>query len=345
MAAGVDESRLEEYREQYQRDPSSLVFALLAEAYRRRGQLDEAEEICGAGLKVHPAYVTAHLVMGDILIDRKRPDEAYKEFNEVLRLDPNNPVAHTSLARIHLSRGDPDRAIEQLELVLFLYPSSINAQQVLEQALRIRDDLAAQGLPTSVGTPAAGQPSPAPSAPGPAVEAPSEVPVSPPPAPPPSASGQAAVAEAVRVLDRAPPPISEAEMLASDELSPEQAIFLTEREQEFLRALGHAEGIREAIIVGREGLVVAASSEGGAMDDVIAASITQIFQTAGEQTVRMGMGQIEEGWVESAQGAMRLVRIGDRVLATVIEPGARLGLVNLHINNAISHIRHLRRRS
>jgi len=120
---------------------------------------------------------------------------------------------------------------------------------------------------------------------------------------------------------------------------------VAEREAEFVRALGHAEGIQEAVIVGRDGLIVAASSQGGTMDDIIGASIAQIFEVASDQTSRMELGAVEHGVVEAERGVLRIVRIGDRVLAVLISTQARLGLVNLHINNAVSHIRHLRRRT
>jgi len=308
-----------------------LVFALLAEALRRRGELDEAERICAEGLQIHRAYVTGHLVMGDILIDRGRLEEAERAFREVLRLDPNNPVARSSLARIYLARGDAERAIEQLELVLFLYPGSTNAQQLMEQALRAREGVAA--------APAGAEPAVA-----------QQVPPAQPAAPPPPIAAQietakAEEAEAVRMLAHAPPALSEEELLSAEELSPEQAIFIGEREEEFLRALGHAEGVREAIIVNREGLVVAGSAQARALDDLIGASIAQIFDTAGDQTKRMEFGRLQEVIIESEQGLLRLVRVDERVLAVLVDPQARLGMVNLHINNAISHIRHLRRRS
>lgn len=45
-----------EYIRRYQEDPTSRVFAPLAEAYRRLGRVDEAIDICLEGLKHHPEF-------------------------------------------------------------------------------------------------------------------------------------------------------------------------------------------------------------------------------------------------------------------------------------------------
>ena len=44
-------------------NPHSQVFAALAEAYRRRGDLGRAFSVCKNGLKHHPDYAPAHIVM------------------------------------------------------------------------------------------------------------------------------------------------------------------------------------------------------------------------------------------------------------------------------------------
>ena len=47
-------------------NPNSQIFAALAEAYRKKGELDKAFRICQGGLRIHPSYGSAHVVMAKI---------------------------------------------------------------------------------------------------------------------------------------------------------------------------------------------------------------------------------------------------------------------------------------
>ena len=52
-----------EYLKKYQEDPSSRVFAPLAESYRKAGLADEAIEIAREGLRVHPNFVGGRVAL------------------------------------------------------------------------------------------------------------------------------------------------------------------------------------------------------------------------------------------------------------------------------------------
>ena len=95
-------------------DPASIAFAALAEEYRRAGQFDEAIETCTAGLKRHPAYLSAHVTLGRALMEVGRHDEARDQFELVLRTAPENLAAIRGLAEIHHrvddTAGATDRA-------------------------------------------------------------------------------------------------------------------------------------------------------------------------------------------------------------------------------------------
>ncbi len=49
-------------------NPHSQVFAALAEAYRKRGEFGRAFAVCKGGLKHHPDYGPAHLVMAKLFL-------------------------------------------------------------------------------------------------------------------------------------------------------------------------------------------------------------------------------------------------------------------------------------
>ncbi|MCZ6635621.1 MAG: hypothetical protein O7G87_19670, partial [bacterium] len=46
------------------KNPTSILFARLAEGYLQQGQVKRAFEICRQGLRYRPSYVAGHLVMG-----------------------------------------------------------------------------------------------------------------------------------------------------------------------------------------------------------------------------------------------------------------------------------------
>ena len=81
----AESSRIDELRRRVQTDPASIAFAALAEEYRRAGLPDEAIATCVAGLKRHPAYVSARVTLGRALLETGRLDEARIELEAVLR--------------------------------------------------------------------------------------------------------------------------------------------------------------------------------------------------------------------------------------------------------------------
>jgi hypothetical protein len=56
------------YLRQFQEDPTSKVFAPLAEAYRKSGLLQEALKIAREGLLVHPHYMAGKVSLALVWI-------------------------------------------------------------------------------------------------------------------------------------------------------------------------------------------------------------------------------------------------------------------------------------
>jgi len=125
---------LQEYRRLLTRDPDSLRFAEYADRLRRFGQLEDALAICQGGLARHPAYSTGRVVMGEILIDSGKADEAEAEWRRALHLDPGHPRAHLRLGELYLSRGETDQAIAAFETALLHSPEFPEARAKLAEA-------------------------------------------------------------------------------------------------------------------------------------------------------------------------------------------------------------------
>jgi tetratricopeptide (TPR) repeat protein len=105
--------RIEELRRRVDVDPASIVFAQLAEEYRRAGNADEAIRVCRAGLERHPMYLSARVTLGRALMEQGDFDAAQSEFEYVLLSAPDNLLALRCMAEIHQQRGELGEAYKQ----------------------------------------------------------------------------------------------------------------------------------------------------------------------------------------------------------------------------------------
>jgi len=101
-------------------DANSQIFAALADAYRKKGDLEKAQSICQTGLKIHPNYASGRIVMAKIYVDKEDYDNAWQELNlgkersgrtravdilesEILIKKGKSSDANVILQRLHLS--------------------------------------------------------------------------------------------------------------------------------------------------------------------------------------------------------------------------------------------------
>ena len=106
------------------KNPTSILFARLADAYREQGNLDRAIEVCRRGLRYRPSYPTGHMVLGRCLIEADRQEEARQEFEKVLRLDPDHTAALWELGRLEHEAGHLESALKRFESALAVDPFS-----------------------------------------------------------------------------------------------------------------------------------------------------------------------------------------------------------------------------
>src|SRR3954462_9065229 len=105
--------RIADLRRRVQKDPASIAFAQLAEKCRRAGQVEEAVEVCRAGLAIHPGYLSARVTLGRALIEINDLDQALQELTVVLKSAPENLAAIRGIAEIHHRRGELAEALAQ----------------------------------------------------------------------------------------------------------------------------------------------------------------------------------------------------------------------------------------
>ena len=129
-------AEIEKYERKHAENPTGRYFVPLANAYRKLGELEMAEDLLRAGLRHHPDYLSARIVLGRVLADRGAHREAAAEFRHVLAVDPQNLIALKTLGELALADGERDQAASWYRELLAVDPMNDEARQAL-------DDLAA----------------------------------------------------------------------------------------------------------------------------------------------------------------------------------------------------------
>jgi predicted regulator of Ras-like GTPase activity (Roadblock/LC7/MglB family) len=138
------ENRISKCQKILEMDPNSQIFAALAEAYRRKGELEKAFQVCHNGLRLHPNYGPAHLVMAKVNLDRGLYDWAETEVQKARQVEGNNRTIELLLAEINIYKGEFQVAIKSLRRLAVSDPGNDHVKRLLEIAMRIPQEQQAQ---------------------------------------------------------------------------------------------------------------------------------------------------------------------------------------------------------
>ncbi|MFK8138818.1 MAG: tetratricopeptide repeat protein [Bdellovibrionales bacterium] len=125
----VNATLIERYQIEVQKDPSSKLFAPLAEAYRRMGLLKEAKELCENSLKINPDYISGIVAYGNVLLDLEELEDAKSQFLRVTNIDAQNLLALKKLALLNVQLKKHKLALENYKRLLFLNPNDKEAKK------------------------------------------------------------------------------------------------------------------------------------------------------------------------------------------------------------------------
>ncbi len=114
-----------EYLRRYEEDPTSRVFAPLAEAYRKLGRLDDAISICREGLEHHPEFHGGRVALAKCLMDKNDLGSARVELERVIRVAPENLLAQRLLGDVAKGLGDTVSALHAYKMALLLAPNDV----------------------------------------------------------------------------------------------------------------------------------------------------------------------------------------------------------------------------
>jgi tetratricopeptide (TPR) repeat protein len=119
------------YLRKYQADPTSRVFAPLAEAYRKAGLVDEAIEIAREGLRVHPSFVGGRVALSRALFDKQLYADVVKELKQILEDVPDNLVAQRLTAESQLMLGNVPDALSSYKMLLYFNPHDSETAKIV----------------------------------------------------------------------------------------------------------------------------------------------------------------------------------------------------------------------
>jgi tetratricopeptide (TPR) repeat protein len=124
-------AEIEKYERKHAENPDGRYFLPLANTYRKLGQLERAEGLLREGLRRHPDYLSAHIVLGRTLAERGAAEEATSEFQQVLAVDPQNLIALRTLGELALGEGRLEQAAAWYRELLAVDPMNEEARQAL----------------------------------------------------------------------------------------------------------------------------------------------------------------------------------------------------------------------
>jgi tetratricopeptide (TPR) repeat protein len=112
-------------------EPGSLAFLELAEALRRRGQLEAAYKVARGGLVRYPGLADAHDLMAHVLSDQGDLAGAFDSWSSALQLDPMRTSALKGIAFLYFRAGDEAAALDHLQRAMEVDPDDSTIRQAI----------------------------------------------------------------------------------------------------------------------------------------------------------------------------------------------------------------------
>jgi tetratricopeptide (TPR) repeat protein len=141
-------AQIRAWSEEVARDPGTLAFLPLAEAYRQAGRRDAALRLCLRGLERNPTNVEAHYLLGLLYREGGEPVKAFDEWDMALSLDPEHAGARREIGLVCAERGEWGSALRHLERAAAANPADDEVRDALARAR------AQSGTPAAPSAPA-----------------------------------------------------------------------------------------------------------------------------------------------------------------------------------------------
>jgi len=139
---------LDKYERILKEDKSSVVFAPLAEIYRKSGELKKAIKICLNGLKENPDYLSGRIVLANCYYELEDFQQAYNNISKYVDTNLENILLQKLWGKINLELGNRELALNVFKKLSFLFPSDTEICELIENlemengdnSISLRDD-------------------------------------------------------------------------------------------------------------------------------------------------------------------------------------------------------------
>jgi len=108
-----------------------------------------------------------------------------------------------------------------------------------------------------------------------------------------------------------------------------------------LAQLNKTSGVTGSLVVGNDGIVIAADLNSQTDDDTVGALASSIAATVRKSLDAMRSGELAQVTVESESRKMFLSNAGIGTLVVTTEPRVNIGLVRLEIRNAVEQLQRI----
>jgi predicted regulator of Ras-like GTPase activity (Roadblock/LC7/MglB family) len=128
------------------------------------------------------------------------------------------------------------------------------------------------------------------------------------------------------------------EISDKEEAPPVPAGLVPGREHELVELLADCESTSGAVVIDKEGLIVASQHEARDLTEEAAAFLTNIACTANRYLSVLGTGPLESCIVEGEQRTMQVLRFQGYLVAIALRPDAKLGTAEMEVTAAIGKL-------
>jgi tetratricopeptide (TPR) repeat protein len=126
------------YTRVLEKKPESCIFLPLADIYRRKGMPELAIQTCLKGLRLHPDYMSARVLLGISYFDCEKFDDAERELKMVVDSVADNIIARKVLSDIYRRKGMIDDALREMEAIVHIAPINKDFKVILENLQKAR---------------------------------------------------------------------------------------------------------------------------------------------------------------------------------------------------------------
>lgn len=129
----MDEKLIEYLESRLKENPHSLLFARLADLYIENGEIDKAITLCNEGIKDHPSYSTGYFILAKAYIQKKEYDKAESALKNALSYDQQYLSAHKLLGDMLLKAGWENLALDHYNAILEIDPFEEKVKEIVKK--------------------------------------------------------------------------------------------------------------------------------------------------------------------------------------------------------------------